>query len=85
MAISTLQKGIKQGQKAMKNKILHELSLMVDRTRQGNRMSLHHGYAKKIIAETHAVFPHLNYDKLTNYNRAQIKQARKQANRCVLM
>ena len=74
MVTATLQNTIKQGQKAIENKILHDLSSMVNKARQSNKMTLPHGYAQKIIAETQAIIPGINYNKVINYNRAQTKQ-----------
>ena len=74
MAIATLQNAIKQVQKAMENKILRDLSSMVNKARKLKKMRLPHSYAHKIVAETQDVPPGINYNKVVNYNCAQAKR-----------
>ena len=61
---------------------------MVNKARQASKMMLPHGYAHKITAETQAVLPGINYNKVINYNHLQEKRDMTkaldtQANRCV--
>ena len=63
---------------------------MVNKARQSNKMTLPHGYAQKIVAETQNVLPRINYNKVVNYNCAQAKQdmtraLKTQENRCVFV
>ena len=64
MAIARLQNAIKQGQKATENKILHDLYSMVNKAIKSNKMRLPHSYAHKVVAETQAVLPGINYNKV---------------------
>ena len=52
MAAATLKKATKQGQKVIKNKVLHDIYSMVKKSRQSNKTRPPHGYSHKIIAET---------------------------------
>ena len=61
---------------------------MVNKARQFKKMRIPHSYAHKIIADTQAVLPGINYNKVINYNRAQAKQditkaLDTQSNRCI--
>ena len=86
-----IYKTIHQGQKAIENNVLQELSSRIDCTRNDTaNKRLPHGFVNNMIDETKLVCPWLTYNKLMNYNRYQakknkLKEASDTNNRCVLV
>ena len=85
MTSNALHQSIKQGQKAMENRILHDLSTRIKKSRQANKNRLPHGFAHKLVNGTQTLLPWVNHNKIINFCRKQSKQATapETANRCV--
>ena len=88
MTSNNLHQSIKQGQKVMENRILHDLSTRIKKARQANKNRLPHGFANKMVVETQTLLPWVNHNKIMNFCRKQAKPAKQAtvpetANRCV--
>ena len=86
MTSNTLHQSIKQGQKAMENRILRDLSTKIKEARQMNKNRLPHGFTNTIVNKTQTLLPWIKYNTIINFCRKQAKRATiiKSENGCVL-